>query len=85
MRRARTDTASNPALTHECACLRAGLWFVATGQAASVLPKPLCDAPPPGAAVRELPGRGRTLDVPVRAGTETRPGIAATLAVLTAR
>ncbi|MGW6984379.1 hypothetical protein ACWGE1_33855 [Streptomyces sp. NPDC054932] len=49
------------------------------------MPKLLCDAPPPGAAVREPPGPGRTLDVLVRAGTETRPAVAATLAALTAR
>ncbi|MFF4425930.1 hypothetical protein ACFY04_35030 [Streptomyces sp. NPDC001549] len=49
----------------------------------SILPKLLCDAPPPGVAVRELPGPGRTLDVLVRAGTETQPAVAATLAALT--
>lgn len=72
-----------PRITHECADLRSGLWLVATGQAVSILPKLLCDAPPPGAVVRELPGPGRTLDVVVRAGTETQPAVAATLAALT--
>ncbi|MFD0124386.1 LysR family transcriptional regulator [Streptomyces virginiae] len=72
-----------PRIAHECADLRSGLWLVATGQAVSILPKLLCDAPPPGAVVRELPGPGRTLDVVVRAGTETQPAVAATLAALT--
>ncbi|WP_406085265.1 LysR family transcriptional regulator [Streptomyces virginiae] len=72
-----------PRIAHECADLRSGLWLVATGQAVSILPKLLCDAPPPGAAVRVLPGPGRTLDVVVRAGTETQPAVAATLAALT--
>lgn len=69
-------------VTHECADLRAGLWLVATGHAVSILPRLLCDAPPPGAAVRELPGPGRTLQALVRAGTETQPAVAATLAAL---
>ncbi|WP_404957307.1 LysR family transcriptional regulator [Streptomyces sp. 147326] len=72
-----------PRIAHECGDLRAGLWLVATGRAVSILPRLLCDAPPPGAAVRELPGPGRTLDVQVRAGTETQPAIAAALAALT--
>ncbi|MER6202302.1 LysR family transcriptional regulator [Streptomyces sp. NPDC001586] len=73
-----------PRIAHECGDLRAGLWLVATGRAVSILPKLLCDAPPPGAAVRELPGPGRTLDALVRAGTETQPAVAAALAALTA-
>ncbi|MFE1899420.1 LysR family transcriptional regulator [Streptomyces yangpuensis] len=72
-----------PRIAHECADLRSGLWLVATGQAVSILPRLLCDAPPPGTAVRELPGAGRTLDAVVRAGTESRPAVAAALAVLT--
>ncbi|MFD9477143.1 LysR substrate-binding domain-containing protein [Streptomyces nojiriensis] len=72
-----------PRIAHECADLRSGLWLVATGQAVSILPKLLCDATPPGVAVRELPGPGRTLDVLVRAGTETQSAVAATLAALT--
>ncbi|MGW6867840.1 hypothetical protein [Streptomyces sp. NPDC054901] len=40
-------------------------------------------APPPGTAVVEPPGRGRTLEVQVRAGTETRPSVAAALDALT--
>lgn len=50
----------------------------------SILPELLCDAPPPGTAVMRLPGRGRTLEALVRAGTETRPAVAAALAALTA-
>lgn len=73
-----------PRIAHECGDLRAGLWLVATGRAASILPKLLCDAPPPGTAVVELPGRGRVLEALVRAGTETRPAIAAALAALAA-
>ncbi|MFI8343554.1 LysR family transcriptional regulator [Streptomyces sp. NPDC085639] len=73
-----------PRIAHECGDLRSGLWLVATGQAVSILPKLLCDAPPPGVAVRELPGPGRTLDAVVRAGTETQPAVAAALAALTA-
>ncbi|MFD9013344.1 LysR family transcriptional regulator [Streptomyces sp. NPDC059552] len=73
-----------PRIAHECGDLRSGLWLVATGQAVSILPKLLCDAPPPGVAVRELPGPGRTLDALVRAGTETQPAVAAALAALTA-
>lgn len=69
-------------VTHECADLRAGLWLVATGHAVSILPRLLCDAPPPGVAVRELPGPGRTLQALVRSGTETQPAVAATLAAL---
>ncbi|MFG2228401.1 LysR substrate-binding domain-containing protein [Streptomyces sp. NPDC048723] len=72
-----------PRVGHACADLRSGFWLVATGQAVPILPKLLCDAPPPGVAVRELPGPGRTLDVRVRAGTETQPAVAATLAPLT--
>ncbi|MFJ8564960.1 LysR substrate-binding domain-containing protein [Streptomyces sp. NPDC093514] len=73
-----------PRIAHQCGDLRSGLWLVATGQAVSILPKLLCGAPPPGVAVRELPGPGRTLDALVRAGTETQPAVAATLAALTA-
>lgn len=73
-----------PRITHECGDLRAGLHLVATGRAASILPKLLCDAPPPGTAVVELPGRGRVLEALVRAGAETRPALAAALAALTA-
>ncbi|RSS50071.1 LysR family transcriptional regulator [Streptomyces sp. WAC07061] len=71
-----------PRIAHECSDLRAGLWLVAAGRAASVLPKLLCDAPPPGTAVVELPGRGRTLQALVRAGTESRPAVAAALGAL---
>ncbi|MEV7509992.1 MULTISPECIES: LysR family transcriptional regulator [unclassified Streptomyces] len=74
-----------PRIAHECADLRAGLWLVGTGRAVSILPKLMCDAPPPGAVVRELPGPGRTLHALVRTGTETRPAVAAALAVLSAR
>ncbi|MFD9574846.1 LysR substrate-binding domain-containing protein [Streptomyces sp. NPDC059982] len=74
-----------PRIAHECADLRAGLWLVTAGRAASILPGLLCDAPPPGTAVVELPGRGRTLEALVRAGTQARPAIAAALAVLTGR
>ncbi|MFI8358616.1 LysR family transcriptional regulator [Streptomyces sp. NPDC085612] len=74
-----------PRVAHECADLRAGLWLVGTGRAVSILPKLMCDAPPPGAVVRELPGPGRTLHALVRTGTETRPALAAALAVLSAR
>ncbi|WP_411101276.1 LysR family transcriptional regulator [Streptomyces sp. cmx-4-9] len=73
-----------PRVAHECADLRAGLWLVATGHAVSILPRLMCGDPPAGAVVRELPGPGRTLDAVVRAGTETRPAVAATLAALTA-
>ncbi|MFD3699983.1 LysR family transcriptional regulator [Streptomyces sp. NPDC058646] len=71
-----------PRVAHECGDLRAGLWLVATGHAVSILPRLLCDAPPPGTAVRELPGPGRTLDALVRSGTETAPAVAAALAAL---
>ncbi|MEU9418291.1 LysR family transcriptional regulator [Streptomyces sp. NPDC048272] len=74
-----------PRIAHECADLRAGLWLVATGRAVSILPRLLCDAPPPGVAVVELPGRGRTLDAVLRAGTEAQPAVAAVLACLTGR
>ncbi|MEV7169003.1 LysR family transcriptional regulator [Streptomyces sp. NPDC093224] len=74
-----------PRIAHECADLRAGLWLVGTGRAVSILPKLMCDAPPPGAVVRELPGPGRTLHALVRTGTGTRPAVAAALAVLSAR
>ncbi|MFI5543204.1 LysR family transcriptional regulator [Streptomyces sp. NPDC051815] len=74
-----------PRIAHECADLHAGLWLVGTGRAVSILPKLMCDAPPPGAVVRELPGPGRTLHALVRTGTETRPAVAAALAVLSAR
>ncbi|WP_371677054.1 LysR family transcriptional regulator [Streptomyces sp. NBC_01276] len=73
-----------PRIAHECGDLRAGLWLVAAGRAASILPGLLCDAPPPGTAVVELPGRGRVLEALVRAGAETRPAVAAALAALTA-
>ncbi|GGZ52507.1 LysR family transcriptional regulator [Streptomyces subrutilus] len=71
-----------PYVAHACADLRSGLALVATGRAVSILPKLLCDAPPPGAVVRELPGPGRTFQAVVRAGTEARPAVAATLAAL---
>ncbi|MFJ9338240.1 LysR family transcriptional regulator [Streptomyces sp. NPDC101733] len=71
-----------PRVAHDCADLRAGLWLVATGRAVSLLPRLMCDAPPPGTVVRELPGPGRTLEALVRAGTETHPAIAAALAAL---
>ncbi|WP_405529524.1 LysR substrate-binding domain-containing protein [Streptomyces avidinii] len=62
------DAGFTPRIAHECADLRSGLWLVATGQAVSILPRLLCDAPPPGAAVRELPGPGRTPDALVHRG-----------------
>ncbi|MEV7727557.1 LysR family transcriptional regulator [Streptomyces sp. NPDC087917] len=71
-----------PRVAHDCADLRAGLWLVATGRAVSLLPRLMCDAPPPGTVVRELPGPGRTLEALVRAGTETHPAIAAALTAL---
>ncbi|MFJ6719397.1 LysR family transcriptional regulator [Streptomyces sp. NPDC091259] len=74
-----------PRLAHECGDLRAGLWLVATGRAVSMLPKLMCDAPPPGTVVVDLPGPGRTLEALVRAGTEAQPAVAAVLAALTAR
>ncbi|MEU8776718.1 LysR substrate-binding domain-containing protein [Streptomyces sp. NPDC048606] len=73
-----------PRVAHECADLRAGLWLVATGRAASILPRLLCDAPPPGAVVVELPGPGRTLEALVREGTRSRPAVAAALEALVA-
>ncbi|MEU6892803.1 hypothetical protein ABZ934_13580 [Streptomyces sp. NPDC046557] len=57
---------------------------MATGRAVSMLPKPMCGAPPPGPVVVDLPGPGRTLEALVRAGTEAQPAVAAVLAALAA-
>ncbi|WP_424212191.1 LysR family transcriptional regulator [Streptomyces sp. BI20] len=71
-----------PRVTHDCADLRAGLALVAAGVAVTILPGLLAADPPAGVTVRRLPGPGRTVAAAVRTGTETRPAIAAALAVL---
>ncbi|RSS75517.1 LysR substrate-binding domain-containing protein [Streptomyces sp. WAC06614] len=73
-----------PRIAHDVADLRSGLWLVATGRAVSILPRLLCDAPPPGTAVLPLPGRGRVVEAVVRTGTEGRPAVAAALDALRA-
>ncbi|GAB2596472.1 LysR family transcriptional regulator [Streptomyces capparidis] len=72
-----------PRVDHRCGDLRAALALVATGLAVTILPGLLCGDPPPGTAVLPLPGRGRTVEAWVRAGTEGHPATAAALAVLT--
>lgn len=70
-------------IDHNCGDLRSALSLVATGLAATILPGLLCDDPPASTAVLPLPDPGRTIEALVRAGTETHPVIAATLAILT--
>jgi DNA-binding transcriptional LysR family regulator len=72
-----------PRIEHRCGDLRAALSLVATGLAVTILPRLLCDSPPPGTAILPLTGRGRTIEALVRSGSERQPAIAATLAVLT--
>jgi DNA-binding transcriptional LysR family regulator len=72
-----------PRIEHECADLRSALSLVATGLAVSLLPNLLCSSPPPGTAIVPQPGKGRTIEAVVRAGTESHPAIAATLSALT--
>ncbi|WP_433178654.1 LysR family transcriptional regulator [Actinoallomurus sp. CA-150999] len=71
-----------PRIDHRYSDLRAALSLVATGLAVTVLPNLLCTAPPAGIALLPLPGRGRTVEALVRAGTEHQPAIAAALAAL---
>ncbi|MFJ7206325.1 LysR family transcriptional regulator [Streptomyces sp. NPDC098789] len=73
-----------PRIEHDCGDLRGALWLVATGHAVTILPKLLCDGPPPGTAILTLPGRGRTVEALVRTGAKAQPAIAATLATLAA-
>lgn len=70
-------------IDHNCDDLRSALSLVATGLATTILPGLLCDDPPAGTAVLPLPDPGRTIEVLVRAGAESHPVIAATLAILT--
>ncbi|MGI8336371.1 LysR substrate-binding domain-containing protein [Actinomadura scrupuli] len=70
-------------IDHSCGDLRSALSLVATGQAATILPGLLCDDPPIGTAILPLPDQGRIIEAMVRAGTESQPAIATTLAILT--
>jgi DNA-binding transcriptional LysR family regulator len=71
-----------PRIEHRYSDLRAALSLVATGLAVTILPNLLCGDPPRGIALLPLPGRGRTVEALVRAGTEQQLTIAAALAAL---
>lgn len=59
--------------------LRSALALVAAGLGVTILPMMLCRTPPRGLALITLPGKGRTIEAVVRAGTESHPAIAAAL------
>ncbi|MEU6217260.1 LysR family transcriptional regulator [Streptomyces sp. NPDC047022] len=76
------DAGFTPRIAHTYEDLRAALTLVATGLAVTILPQLMCDAPPPAVTLLPLPGRGRTIEALVRAGSEHQPTIAGTLATL---
>ncbi|AWS44834.1 LysR family transcriptional regulator [Streptosporangium sp. 'caverna'] len=70
-----------PAIEHSYRDLRSALALVAVGRGVTILPMMLCRTPPPGLALIPLPGKGRTIEAVIRAGTESHPAIAAALHV----
>ncbi|MET9434819.1 LysR family transcriptional regulator [Streptomyces sp. NPDC006551] len=78
------DAGFTPRIAHTYEDLRSALTLVATGLSATILPRLMCDAPPPGVTLLPLPGRGRTIEALVRAGSERQPAIAGALTALKA-
>ncbi|WP_433329153.1 LysR family transcriptional regulator [Spirillospora sp. CA-294931] len=71
-----------PKIEHDYGDLRSSLALVATGLAVTILPGLLATAPPEGVALIPLPGKKRTVEAVIRAGSERHPSIAAALAAL---
>lgn len=72
-----------PRIEHNCSDLRSALSLVGLDLAVTILPKLLTTDAPPGVVIIELPEPGRSIEAITRAGSESQPAIAATLAGLT--
>ncbi|MEU5879247.1 LysR family transcriptional regulator [Spirillospora sp. NPDC047279] len=73
-----------PVIEHEYDDLAAALALVALDLGVTILPGLLCGNVPPGVATTPLPGKGRTIEVLIRAGSDDHPAVAAALSTLTA-
>lgn len=72
----------SPLIEHGYRDLRSALCLVAEELGLTILPMMMCRNPPDGTAILPLPGRGRVVEAVLRAGTDTHPAVAATLAAL---
>ncbi|MEO3876594.1 LysR family transcriptional regulator [Nonomuraea sp. B12E4] len=68
-----------PAIEHSYRNLRAALALVAAGLGVTILPMMMCRPLHPGVALIPLPGKGRTIEVVIRAGTQSHPAVSAAL------
>lgn len=67
-----------PFIEHNYHDLRAALALVAAGMGVTILPMMLC-GPRPGVALLPLPGKSRTIEAVIRAGTRSNPAVSAAL------